>query len=58
MNCNASLRRVSLSVYCQSAKGYDIFVNWTLLDRLRPQNTSESIASSESFDVTFVFSFY
>jgi hypothetical protein len=55
MNCHASLRRNDVFVYCQSAKGYDIFRIWTLLDRLRARNASELIASSKSFDATFVF---
>jgi hypothetical protein len=57
MNCHASVRRNGVFVYCQSAKGYDIFRIWTLLDRLRAQNASELIDSSTSIDATFVFRF-
>jgi hypothetical protein len=54
MNCNASLRRGSVAVFRRSAKDYDIIWIWTLLDRLGPQNASELILSSKSFDATFV----
>jgi hypothetical protein len=44
-----------VSVFCRSAKDYDIFQIWTLLDRLGPQNASVLIVSSKRFDATFVF---